>query len=174
MGGTITAIQDGALTLKTLDGKTATVQIFDQTQFRKDRQPVQLSDFTVGDMVMVRGQSTGENIWKADLIATRSNFGGTEFREALGKKFIMGEIKAIDGTNLTIARPDGVNQTIMVDENTSFRKQHESVTLADFKVGDQVFGRGGLKNNIFVAANLNLGDPRIMMQPGAQEQPPPP
>ena len=130
------------------------------------------TSFKVGDMVMVRGQSSGEGTWQADMVATRSNFGGAEFRENLGKKFIVGEIKTIDGTNITIARPDGVTQTIVVDENTSFRKQHESITLADFKAGDHVFGRGELKNNVFVAADLNLGDPRMMMQPSGQQPPP--
>ncbi len=170
-GGTITAIQDGSVTIKTLEGKTVTAQISGQTQFRKDRQPAKLSDFKVGDMVMVRGQSTGENTWQADLVATRTN-AGAEFREGMGKKFIIGEIKSIDGTNIAVVRQDGVTQTISVDENTSFRKQHESITLADFKVGDHVFGRGEVKNNVFVAADLNLGDPQFMMQPGGNQPSP--
>jgi hypothetical protein len=48
-----------------------------------------------------------------------------------------------------------------VDENTSFRKDNESITLADIKVGDQVFGRGELKNDIFVPSQLNVGQPRF-------------
>jgi len=84
---------------------------------------------------------------------------GKEFREGLGKRFIAGAIKSIEGTRLTIVRPDGVEQTITVDENTSFRKQGESITLADLKAGDHVFGRGELKNEIFVPAVLNVGEP---------------
>jgi len=53
-----------------------------------------------------------------------------------------------------------------VDENTSFRKDGQSVTLADLKPGDHVFGRGELKNNVFVPETLNVGDPRMMRRPG--------
>jgi hypothetical protein len=161
--GTITAIADGKITLKTIDGKSATVVLDDKTQFRQDRQPAKLSDFKVGDAVLVRGQSLGDNQWQAESLSKRSNnTGEAEFRDALGKRFIVGEIKAINGVQLTILRPDGVTQTITVDENTSFRKQGESVTLADFKVGDHVFGRGELKDGVFVPAVLGWGDPMSM------------
>src|SRR5271163_469511 len=41
-------------------------------------------------------------------------------REDLGKTYITGKVAAIDDVNLTIERPDGVSQKIMVDESTSF------------------------------------------------------
>jgi hypothetical protein len=94
-----------------------------------------------------------------------------DLREALGKKFILGEIKSVQGVQLTILRPDGVEQTITVDENTSFRKDGESVTLADFKAGDHVFGRGELKNGVFVPVVLNWGEPRFMGGPGGGQPP---
>ena len=87
--------------------------------------------------------------------------GGANFRENLGKKFIVGQITAMNGTQLTIKRPDGVSQNITVDENTSFRKDNESVTLSDLKVGDQVFGRGELKSDVFVPSQLNVGQPHF-------------
>ena len=73
-----------------------------------------------------------------------------------------GKITAVDGTRLTILRADGETQTIQVDENTSFRKQGESVTLADLKPEDKVFGRGEVKNGVFVPTVLNVGEPRPM------------
>jgi uncharacterized protein DUF5666 len=161
VGGTITAVDDKSITLKTLDGRTVTVNVTEKTQYRKDRQPAKFSDFKVGEMVFAAGQSTGENSWQADFVAMRTG-AGQEFREGLGKRFIAGEIKAIEGTRLTIARPDGVTQTISVDENTSFRKQRESITLIDIKPGDQVFGRGEMKNDVFVAATLTVGEPGMM------------
>ena len=42
--------------------------------------------------------------------------------------------------------------------NTSFKKEGESITLADFKTGDHVFGPGEVKDGTFVAAKLMLGD----------------
>ncbi|HYN14921.1 MAG TPA: DUF5666 domain-containing protein [Terriglobales bacterium] len=170
VAGTITAIDKNQISLKTLEGKAVTVNVSADTRYRKDTQPASLADFKVGDTVMIGGDPAGENTWKARFVATRSN-ARPEMREGLGKRFIAGEIKALDGLHLTILRPDGVTQTIEVDENTSFRKQGESITLADFKPGDHVFGRGELKNGTFVAAVLNFGDPQQMGMPRPQRTP---
>jgi len=165
--GTITAIDNGKITVKTPDGETAQVATSDQTQYRKDRQPAALADFKVGDEIFVRGEQNN-GVWQAQMIGARSGgMGGANFREELGKRFIAGEVKAISGTRLTILRPDGVTQDINVDENTSFRKDGESITLADIKVGDHVFGRGELKNDVFVPAVLNLGQPGMGRHRGA-------
>lgn len=162
--GTITAVDNGKTTIKTRDGDTAQVSTSDQTEFRKDRQPAKLADFKVGDMIFVRGEQK-DGVWQAQMIGARSGgMGGGEFREGMGKRFISGEVKAISGTKLTILRPDGQSQDITVDENTSFRKDGNSVTLADIKVGDHVFGRGELKNDVFVPAVLNVGEPPAMGQ----------
>ena len=165
VAGTITAIDAHAITIKTRDGQTAQVALNDKTQYRKDREAATLADFKVGDMVFVRGEKTRDNAWQAAAVATRGQ-GDTpdNFREAMGKRFIAGEVKSIDGTRLTIQRLDGVTQTISVDENTSFRKDGESITLADLKPGDHVFGRGELKDGTFVPVVLNLGQPKFGMQ----------
>ena len=157
VAGTITAIDKNKLLLKTADGKAVTVNLAADTRYRKNRQPAAIADFKVGDTVIVGGDPAGENAWNARFVAARPA-DGPGMRAALGKTFIAGEIKSIEGTRLTILRPDGEIQTIEVDENTSFRKQNESITLADFKPGDRVFGHGDLKNGTFVAAVLNAGD----------------
>ena len=145
-----------------MNGQTAQVTVSDKTEYRKDRQPAKLVDFKVGDQIFVRGESSGENAWQADMVASGPPGGFGGMREGMGKEFIAGEIKAISGTQLTILRPDGVTQNITVDESTSFRKQGQSVTLADFQVGDHVFGRGAMKNDVFVPSVLNAGDMRMM------------
>jgi len=161
--GTITAIDSGKITIKTADGQTAQVSTSDQTQFRKDRQAATIADFKVGDMVFVRGEQK-DGVWQAQMIGARTGGGpGGDFREGLGKKFIAGEVTGVSGTKLTIQRPDGQSQDITVDESTSFRKEGQSITLADIKVGDHVFGRGELKNNVFVPAVLNVGQPNMGM-----------
>jgi hypothetical protein len=168
--GKITAIDSGKFTIQTREGQTAQVATSDQTQFRRDRQPAALADFKVGDMIFVRGEQK-DGIWQAQMIGARTGGGpmGGEFREAMGKRFIVGEVKAINGTSVTILRPDGVTQNITVDESTSFRKDNQSITLADIKVGDHVFGRGALKNDVFVPAELNVGQPQMMMHPHGGE-----
>ena len=166
--GSITELNGQSMTLKTMSGESVTVALSESTRYMKDRQPVTISDFKVGDMVMIRGENTGQNAWKADLVATRTG-GGQDFREGLGKRFVVGELKSIDGLKLTIARPDGVTQTITVDESTSFRKNGESVTLADVHPGDHVMGRGETKNGTFVPSMLVVGD-LGMMSPGPATQ----
>ncbi len=165
--GAITAINGQTLTIKNPDGHDVQVTVTGSTRFIKDRQPAKLADFKVGDMAMVRGRSTGTDAWEAEFLGSRSagsggpgpgGFSQGGFEQDLGKKFIAGEIKSIDGTHLTIARMDGQTQTIAVDENTSFKKEGESITLADFKAGDHVFGPGEVKDGTFVATRLMLGD----------------
>jgi len=161
VGGTITAISGNTITIKTMDGNTAQVNVTDQTRFRKDRQEAKLADLKVGENVMVRGQQNN-GVWQAEMVGVPpAGFGGANMRAGLGKRFIMGEIKSINGTQVEISRPDGVTQTIAVDENTSFKKDNQSITLGDLKAGDHVFGRGEMKNDVFVAAELNSGQPRF-------------
>jgi len=163
--GTITAINGDSMVIKTVNGQTAQISLNDKTEYRRDRQPARLGDFKTGETVFVSGTKTGDSAWQADLVATRTHApSGDFFRQELGKRFIMGEIKSIEGTQLTILRPDGVSQTILVDETTSFRNASESITLSDLKAGDHVYGRGELKNGTFVPTVLNLGEPGVMMQ----------
>jgi preprotein translocase subunit YajC len=165
VAGSITALTDNSISIKTRDGQTVQVNLSDQTQFRKDREPAKIGDFKVGDMVFVRGKKGDNGVWDAQVVGSFSGRGpgrgpgARRMREGLGTQFIAGEIKSISGTQLTIERPDGVTQTINVDENTSFRKQQESITLVDLKPGDHVFGRGEMKNGTFVPTVLNVGQP---------------
>lgn len=161
IGGTISEINRDSFTVKTMEGKTVTVKVTSETRFRKDRQQAKLADFKPGDMVMVGGEPAGEGVWTARFVASRTPGQGPDMqalREGMGKQFIAGEVKAVDGTKLTIARVDGQTQNIEVDENTSFRKGRESITLPDIKVGDRVFGRGALNaTGVFVPQVLNVG-----------------
>ena len=169
IGGAIQSLTGDTITLTTRDGGTATVKVSPDTRFMREGQAAKLSDFKVGDRVMVRGESTGENTWKAEMVGT-PRMGGPEgqggpggpnmerLREGLGKEFIAGEVKSIDGTKITVHGPDGKDYTAEVDENTSFRKGRESITFPDIKVGDRVMGRGKLNSaGVFVPEMLNVG-----------------
>jgi hypothetical protein len=171
--GNITAINGDTLTIKTIAG-TETVKTSGETMFRRDRQAAKLSDFKVGDTVFVAGDKSGDT-WTARMVATRTGPGMFN-PDDLGKKFIMGEVTKIDGTKITIERPDRVEQTIEVDDDTSFRNsRRESVTLADLKVGDHVGGRGKLQDGTFVASVLTVGLPeRMMMMAGPNDEQPAP
>jgi len=184
--GKVTAVNKDSLVVAPMTGgDPVTVKLGENTRVMKDRQPVKQDEIKTDDVVFARGdlknnvmQAAIVSIVNPEMIQRFQQGGGpVQFnREDLGKKFIMGEVKAINETKLTIARPDGQTQDIEVDENTSFRRGRESITLPDIKAGDFVRGRGEVKNGTFVPQELIVGRPqmRIMMAgPGAEGGPPP-
>ncbi len=168
--GQISAIRADAVDVLTPDNKTVTVKFTADTRFRKNRAPATLGDFKIGDMVFAIGEQKKDGTFTIRMLASgmpgaggppQGGMMGGMSREDLGKKFVMGQVKNIDETKITILRPDNVEQVIEVDESTSFRNtKNESVTLADIKIGDQVGGRGELKNGVFVPEVLRIGMPR--------------
>jgi preprotein translocase subunit YajC len=157
--GKITAINGNSLQVAKPDGSTVTVNLTDKTEYRKDRQPAQLSDFKVGDFVMVRGDENSDHTITAQSLSGRSANGsgapgggpggGMSFGE-MGKDFVAGVVKSVDAPKLTVLRVDNVTQTLELTEDTSLRRGRESVTMADIRPGDHVVVRGGLQNKVFV------------------------
>ncbi|HKD78975.1 MAG TPA: DUF5666 domain-containing protein [Candidatus Angelobacter sp.] len=174
--GKVTAVSNDSLTVSPIGGGDAvTVKISDSTRVMKERQAAKLEDIKTDDTIFARGKLNA-NVMDAAIVGVlnpqmveRMQQGGGMmggFNPAdMGKKFIAGRVTAINETKLTIARPDGQSQDIEVDENTSFKKGAESITLPDIKVGDFVHGRGELKDGVFVPKELIVGRPqmRIMM-----------
>ncbi|HXH66824.1 MAG TPA: DUF5666 domain-containing protein [Candidatus Limnocylindrales bacterium] len=158
--GKITAIHGNSLQIAKPDGSTITVNLTDKTEYRKDRQPAQLSDFKPGDFVMVAGNENSDHSVTAQSLRGRSangspgmmgagQAGGASFGE-MGKDFVAGVVKSIDAPKLTVLRPDNVTQTLELNEETSLRRGRESITMADIQPGDHVVVHGGLQNNAFV------------------------
>jgi hypothetical protein len=84
-----------------------------------------------------------------------------EARAAFGKTWVMGKVTAIHDLKITIERAgDKQTQVVAVDENTSFRKRREDVTLADVKVGDMISAQGALHADTFLASMLRIMPPR--------------
>jgi Domain of unknown function (DUF5666) len=194
--GKVTSIAKDSLVLAPLTGgDPVTVKIGDNTRVVKDRQPIKFADIKTDEIVFARG-NLKDNVMEAGMVGVVNpqmvqmigqgggaggGFGGGrgqgQFnREDLGKKFIAGEVKAINETKLTIARPDGQNQDIDVDENTSFKRGNESITLPDIKAGDFVRGTGELKDGVFVPKELIVGrgQMRVMMGGPGNAPPSPP
>jgi hypothetical protein len=170
VGGTITSVEGQTITLKTFRGTAATVKTTEGTAFLRGGQVVELSDLKVGETILVAGEEK-DGVWIAKIVRLPPE--ASPAPQDLGKRFISGVVKKIDETRLTILRPDGESQVIEVDESTSFRNQKsESITLADIKTGDHVFGRGAVKNGVFVPQLLNLGDFSRRARPGFRDTPP--
>ncbi len=190
--GKVTSVGKDSLVLAPLaGGDPVTVKVGENTRVSKERQPIKLNEIKTDDMVFARGdlknsvmEAAMVGVVNPQMVQMMGQGGGQGMgagaggfnREDLGKKFIAGEVKAINETKLTIARPDSQTQDIEVDENTSFKRGNESITLPDIKIGDFVRGPGELKNGVFVPKELAVGrgQMRIMIGPGNPPQPSPP
>ena len=153
--GKITSLGAGTMVLTGRDGQAVTVKLTEQTEFRKDRDKAALTDFKVGDMVMVRGDENADHTVTAKLVGTRSGGpGGPGGTGTMGKDYVVGEVKSIDAPKITVLRPDNVTQTLELNEETSLRRGRESITMADIQVGDHVIARGAVQNDVFVPKGL--------------------
>jgi hypothetical protein len=165
VGGTVTAISGSTITIKTEDGDTYQVLTSPNSHIMKrvDRQPepVKLTDIHVGDAVMAGGKVDAKaktvGAVFVMVLTPEQAAQAKKMREDFGKTWTAGEVTAIKDLDITIKRRDGVTQTVAVDENTSFKKREDSITLADIQVGDMLRATGALKGSNFLAATVNVG-----------------
>ena len=171
--GTVTAAANGSFTIHTDEGDTYKVLYSPNTRLMKDRQPIEAAEVHVGDMLMAGGivdakAKTVGAVLLLDIDAQEVR----NARAAFGKTWVMGKVTAIHDLRITIERAgDKQVQTVGVDENTSFRKHREDVTLADIKVGDFISADGALHANIFLAKNLRITDPEAGRPPSGGKEP---
>jgi exosome complex RNA-binding protein Csl4 len=182
--GTVTAVGKDSVTISPQGGsgpkddfKTpVTITVSDNTRIHRQRDAIKLNEIKKGDTVYAVGHRAGNTVqatmlgvFPSEMVVRKSSpaAGGAFKPEEMGSKYILGTVKAIDKTRLTIARTDGKSQEIEVDGNTTFRRSQQSITFPEIKVGDFVMGRGELKNNIFVPRTLNVGPPQPQLQSGS-------
>jgi Domain of unknown function (DUF5666) len=175
--GTVTAAAPSSFSIRTEEGDTYQVLYSPNTRLMKDRQPIEPTEVHVGDMLMAGGivdakARTVGAVFIVDVDAKQVR----DARAAFGKTWVMGKVTAIHELRITIERAgDKQAQTVTVDENTSFRKRREDVTLADVKVGDTISAQGALQADSFLATNLRIMTPGSGRPngPGTPEPPPP-
>lgn len=191
-GGVVTAISGSTITIKTEDGDTYQILTGANSRFMKrvDRQPepLKITDIHVGDAVMAAGEIDAKaKTIGAVLVFVLTPEQATQAKkmhDEFGKTWTAGEVTAIRDLDIIVKRHDGVSQTISVDENTSFKKRADSITLADIQVGDRLMAQGALKNGNFVATTVSIrapgqpgegrADRQIQAAPGAAAAPAPP
>ena len=131
--GTVTIVSADTITLKTEAGDSYRVTVTPNTQVRKERAQVKLTDIHAGDGLGAMGEIDRPNktvhalmVFVVDAEQVR------KARENLGKTYIAGKLTAIDldDLKLTVLRSDGVSQVIRVDEGTSFKRGGRGTTQA--------------------------------------------
>jgi len=166
--GKISALQGDSIEVTGPDGNKVALKLTSSTEYRKDRQPAKLTDFKVGDPVVVRTDQADGKGTTALLVATGQfamrgpggeGQGGAGMFGTPGKDFVMGEVKTIDPPRVTVMRTDNVAQTLELNEETSLRRGRESITMAEIQAGDHVIARGALENNVFVPKSFNVVSP---------------
>lgn len=118
-GGTITAIDGGTLTLRTLEG-TQTVTTSASTQYRKERQTIQLSDLHVGDVVRVRpapgsappAQPGTGTVAAAVIDVVEPRLGG--------------RVTGIDGNTVNLVGPLGRELTVTLTDATRYYRGRDA------------------------------------------------
>jgi hypothetical protein len=129
------------------------------TRMMRDRNVVRPGEIQTGDMVFAAGNldEKKKTVGAAILIDVPADV-VQKAREGLGKTWSAGKITSIAGTRIQVHRLDGVEQSIAVDENTSFRQRRDAVTLADLRPGQGFRAEGHVMNGIFTATTLTVFD----------------
>ena len=88
-----------------------------------------------------------------------------EMQANYGKTWIMGKVTAINELKVTLqGGPDNATHTFVADENTTFRKRRDPITLGDIQVGDMVRAEGAVKNGAFLATTVASHGPATPTQ----------
>jgi len=126
---------------------------------RPQPQTLKPTDIKVGDIITAGGElDDAKKTIGAVFIAQVDPERARQMREMqanYGKTWLAGRITAIDGTRITIeGMVDHTPHVIAVDENTSFRRRRDSITLADIQPGQQLQAEGAMKDGAFLATTV--------------------
>ncbi len=164
--GVVTRTAGSSVFVKGQDGTVYEVETGANTHFVKNGAQTPADQAHSGDTVLAGGElDAKKHSLGAIFVAVVDAQELAELdqrRGQWGKTWLAGTITAKNGTELVIKRPDGVVNTVSVDEDTSFRKRHQSITLPDIQVGDGMTATGApggtAGNGVFVAKVLTVVD----------------
>jgi len=127
-------------------------------------QPIKPTDIKVGDAITAMGEvdATAKSVGAVAIVQIDPERAKQmrEMQANYGKTWIMGKVTAIDGVKVTLMGAlDSTAHSFVADENTTFRKRRDPVTLADVQVGDMVRVEGAVKDGAFVATSVAVMGP---------------
>ena len=123
-------------------------------------EPIKATDIKVGDAIAVMGEvDVPTKSIGAVMIAQLDPERAKQLREMqanYGKTWLAGKITGVDGVKVTLmGTVDNAAHSFVADENTTFRKRRDPITLADLAVGDSVRVEGAVKDGAFLATTVN-------------------
>jgi hypothetical protein len=171
--GTVTEEAADHYIIKTDGGEIYTIQFSANTRIMKQTvrqrgegggnppQPIKSAEIKVGDAVAALGEvDAAAKSVGAVVVLQLDPERVKQIREMqanFGKTWLIGKVTAINETRVSIfAAVDNAAHAFVADENTTFRKRREPITLADLQVGDRVRVEGGVKDGMFVAASVTV------------------
>lgn len=132
---------------------------------RTPPQPIKATDIKVGDVIVASGEvdANAKSVGAVGVMLVDPER-AKEMRamEAnYGKTWLMGRVTTINEVKVTLqGGPDNSSHSFVADENTTFRKRRDPITLADIQVGDLIRAEGAVKNGVFVVTNVAVMPPR--------------
>jgi hypothetical protein len=160
--GSVVKVAGQVYFVKTPQGAIYKVATSVNTRFVRGEQGSSAAGIHPGDLVLAGGElDEKQHTLGAIFVAAVDAQQLEEFdrrRTEFGKTWLAGTIVGIAGTRITVKRPDDVVTVVTVDENTSFRRRHESITLGDIQVGDGLTARGEMNKGAFAGTLLTVVD----------------
>jgi hypothetical protein len=125
---------------------------------------IKATDIKVGDVVMAGGEiDDAAKSVGAVMVLQLDPERAKQMREMqanFGKTWLMGRVTAVNEAKVTLdSNVDRATHTFMADENTTFRKRRDPITLADVQVGDMVRVEGSVKGGAFMATSVMVMGP---------------
>ena len=184
--GTVTEITPEHFTVKTENGELYTIHYSVNTRIMKGNgggfrrgqggsddgefqpppapTPIKASDIKVGDAIGATGEmDANAKSVGAIVIVQIDPERAKEMREMqanYGKTWLMGKVVSINEVKVTLqGGPDNATHTFVADENTTFRKRRDPITLGDIQIGDMIRTEGSVKNGAFLATSVAVMAP---------------
>lgn len=173
--GTVASVGIDRFELKKPDGASQTVLVNDQTHYRQQQQEFQLEDLKPGDHVLVNGNLKSDKQFVAAGVRRvteeqlqRFQAGGGPGPDGgpggpgggwgqSGGDRAGGEIVSVDQNQIKVRNRFQGERTIVINDQTTFTKQGQAITLKDLKVGDRIFAMGKQVQGQFVATQVRTG-----------------
>lgn len=157
-GGTVSSVGVDRIEIKRQDGTAQVVMVNDQTHYRQGQQDIQLEDLKPGDRVGIRGKTNDNKEFVALNVRRITEEEAQRFQGGQGAgDRTVGQIVSIDGNQLKVQTRQQGEKLVWVNDQTTFMKDGQPVTLKDLKVGDRIFASGQEVDGKFTATRVMSG-----------------